>query len=186
MHTLLHKYYTLECSHPNSEWKNSIFLTSLSSASCQVVVVHSIVLPRFCTLWNSRPNICECFTGPRVIPRKPAVFRGLRVGEGLQRVSGGIGTGVPRSVPASSVPAFRGLTRTRRSTDVHVYLFPDKGQFGATSYRIFGVSKLKFHVKPQLFLFQGKQFKTYLPLLWGWLKQQEKNSCSVEIILKSR
>ena len=116
MHTLLHKYYTLECSHPNSEWKNSILLTWLSSASCQVVVVHSIVLPRFCTLWNSRPNVCECFTGPRVIPRVSAVFRGLRVSEGLQRVGGGMGIGVPRSVPASSVPAFRGLTRTRRST----------------------------------------------------------------------
>ena len=44
-----------------------------------------------------------------------ACFRGLRVSEGLQRVGGGMGTGVPRSVPASSVPAFRGLTRTRRS-----------------------------------------------------------------------
>ena len=117
MHTLLHKYYTLECSHPNPEWKNSILLTWLSSASCQVVVVHSIVLPRFCTLWNSRPNVCECFTGPRVIPRVSAVFRGLRVSEGLQRVGGGMGIGVPRSVPASSVPAIRGLTRTRRSTD---------------------------------------------------------------------
>ena len=116
MHTLLHKYYTLECSHPNPEWKNSILLTWLSSASCQVVVVHSIVLPRFCTLWNSRPNVCECFTGPRVIPRVSAVFRGLRVSEGLQRVGGGMGIGVPRSVPASSVPAIRGLTRTRRST----------------------------------------------------------------------
>ena len=61
-------------------------------------------------------NVCECFTGPRVIPRVSAVFRGLRVSEGLQRVGGGMGTGVPRSVPASSVPAFRGLTRTRRST----------------------------------------------------------------------
>ena len=119
MHTLLHKYYTLECSHPNPEWKNSILLTWLSSASCQVVVVHSIVLPRFCTLWNSRPNVCECFTGPRVIPRVSAVFRGLRVSEGLQRVGGGMGIGVPRSVPASSVPAIRGLTRTRRSTVVN-------------------------------------------------------------------
>ena len=99
--------------------KNSILLTSLSSASCQVVVVHSIVLPRFCTLWNSWPNVCECFTGPRVIPRVSAVFRGLRVSEGLQRVGGGMGIGVPRSVPASSVPAFRGLTRTRRSTDMN-------------------------------------------------------------------
>jgi len=56
-----------------------------------------------------------------------------------------------------------------------VYLFPDKGQFGATNYRIFDVSKLKFHVKPQLFLFQRKHFRTYLSPLWGWLKQQEKN-----------
>ena len=66
------------------------------------------------------PNVCECFTGPRV----SAVFRGLRVSEGLQRVGGGMGTGVPRSVPASSVPAFRGLTRTRRSThkNFHQYL----------------------------------------------------------------
>ena len=116
MHTLLHKYYTLECSHPNSECKKTICLTSLSSASCQVMVVHSIVLPRFCTLWNSWPNVCECFTAPWVIPRVSMGFRELRVSEGLQRVSGGIGTGVPRSVPASSVPAFRGLTRTRRST----------------------------------------------------------------------
>jgi len=37
------------------------------------------------------------------------------------------------------------------------------------------VSKLKFHVKPQLFLFQRKHFRAYLSPLWGWLKQQEKN-----------
>ena len=51
-----------------------------------------------------------------VIPRNSAAFRRIRNSEALQQVSGEMGVGIPRSAPTSSVPAFHGLTRTRRST----------------------------------------------------------------------
>ena len=49
-------------------------------------------------------------------------FRGMQNSEALQWVSGAMGAGIPRSSPAKSVPACRGLTHPRRSTGAHAHL----------------------------------------------------------------
>ena len=56
------------------------------------------------------------FAGTRVVPRVSVEFHGQQNRTPVQRVRYGMAFGIPHSVPVSSVPVFRGITYTRRST----------------------------------------------------------------------